>query len=433
MSGPGKPPVLGAAGGLPPLHPQSDHLSSPHGSTGSDDELRAAEWERRLASGDLPEDFLTVTEPKAERSQLLPPHNQAVTGAAAGPTTAGAAAGVNAVNGSAVSNPSFEPDIGCLIDLPPAAAVDAATAHAATSSRGSVYSPTSSASGSAIPPSSPSHGTGAAPKTKPLSTEEQDHAMAMALQEQLNLEANESSAASAGGGGYFNAAPLPAQTVAAPANMVGRLTVTIVEAKLAKNYGMSRMDPYCRVRVGHSVYETPTCANCSKEPKWNKTFTCFLLQGIKNMDIEIYDECTFSQDSLVAHGSFPIPKEVLTNHEVCDEWLNLSGNEGEGKEGILHIILSLQPIAPGAPMVAAGAAGTRGVAPNASAGHRPMSYQIAPAQQQQPAPVQLSQEEQDEFLKMFPNLDKDIILSVLVACKGDKDAMVTNLLQMSQE
>ena len=100
---------------------------------------------------------------------------------------------------------------------------------------------------------------------------------------------------------------------------------------MAKNYGLTRMDPYCRVRVGHSVYETPTCPNGSKEPKWNKTFACYLYQvrvsrirsesnifspilpqGIKNLDVEIYDECTFATDPQIASGNFPIPGNVVS-------------------------------------------------------------------------------------------------------------------------
>ena len=60
--------------------------------------------------------------------------------------------------------------------------------------------------------------------------------------------------------------------------------------------------------------------------------------------MEIYDECTFSPDALIAHTSVPITESLLTKGEMVDDWWPLSGQEGEEKEGLLHLILSLQVI-----------------------------------------------------------------------------------------
>ena len=55
-------------------------------------------------------------------------------------------------------------------------------------------------------------------------------------------------------------------------------------------------------------------------------------------------------------------------------------------------------------------------------------------QQQQPQrPPRLTDEELEEFVKMFPNLDRDIIASVHAASGGDKETMVNNLLQLGQQ
>lgn len=132
------------------------------------------------------------------------------------------------------------------------------------------------------------------------------------------------------------------QQVASPymaANIVGRLSITVAQAKLTKNYGLTRMDPYVRLRVGHFVYETQTDPNGGKFPHWNRVIHCQLPSGVNSVYVEVYDECSFKMDELVAWTEIKIPEAVMRG-ETHEDWYPLSGKQGKEMEGMIDLVLS---------------------------------------------------------------------------------------------
>ncbi|XP_071791647.1 toll-interacting protein-like [Asterias amurensis] len=234
--------------------------------------------------------------------------------------------------------------------------------------------------------------------------------------------------------------------VAAAGPCVGRLSITIVQAKLAKNYGMTRMDPYCRIRVGHAVFETPTDLNGSKSPRWNKTIQCNVQPGVESLYLEIFDEKSFGADYRIAWNHIQIAPSVFQG-EVKDDWYPLSGKQGDEKEGMINIVLSHQQVqqmpmfAPQVvyggvqPMVVPSPYGYAApVAPNMM-GYPPQAVPQPQQQQQQqirqPQPVQITPDDINSLKEMFPNMEEAAIQSVLEANNGNKDAAVNSLLAMS--
>ncbi|XP_073999780.1 toll-interacting protein-like isoform X2 [Rhodnius prolixus] len=218
---------------------------------------------------------------------------------------------------------------------------------------------------------------------------------------------------------------------------VGRLNITVAQAKLVKNYGMTRMDPYVRLRVGHCVYETQTDPNGGKNPHWNKVIQCLLPSGVTTLYVEIYDECSFTMDELIAWAHITIPPPVLRG-ETSEDWYPLSGKQGDGKEGVINIVLSYveganrscvytsAAMAPPVMMIPSTAHNIFGV-PQFS----PVPvYTQMPQQQQQQQQQQLNQQSLTQIEEMFPNIDNEVIKSVFEANRGNKDATVNSLLQM---
>jgi len=211
-------------------------------------------------------------------------------------------------------------------------------------------------------------------------------------------------------------------------NVIGRLSITVAQARLVKNYGLTRMDPYVRLRVGHFIYETQTDPNGSKNPRFNRVLHTQLPNGVKSIYLEIYDERSFTMDELIAWAEIPIPDRVLAG-ETVEEWYPLSGKQGEALEGQVQLVMSFgtqpnymyQPVPPVM------------VVPNVATG-RPaiVNPQTVPLTQQLPPqpPPALNDEDIQQISEMFPNVDKEVIRSVGEANRGNRDATVNSLLSM---
>ncbi|XP_037086722.1 LOW QUALITY PROTEIN: toll-interacting protein-like [Pollicipes pollicipes] len=218
----------------------------------------------------------------------------------------------------------------------------------------------------------------------------------------------------------------------------GRLNLTIAQAKLTKNYGLTRMDPYVRLRLGHCVYETQTCYNGATNPRWNKAVMCYVPHGVTSLHLEVYDECSFTtDDQLVAQATIQIPESVLQGGETSDDWHPLSGKQGEGKMGMINLIMNYTPLTGEMPMPAPGSVPMM-MAPQAYLGLMPTigvpMYAAPPPQQPahpQPQPQQPAVKPEDVAQEMFPAMDDEIIRSVLETRGGDKSAAISSLLELT--
>lgn len=230
--------------------------------------------------------------------------------------------------------------------------------------------------------------------------------------------------------------------VAIPANTVGRLTITVAQAKLNKNYGLTKMDPYVRMRIGHSVFETPTDYNGAKTPRWNRNVNVYLPHGVDSMYLEIFDERQLTMDERIAWAYITIPQSTI-NGDTADDWFPLSGKQGDEKEGMINLVMTMTKVEQ--PPVVYPQQSVQVIPssypPQLGPGYAPqLVYQQMPCQpqqlqqqQQQPQRPLFTDEDLTQIKELFPNMEEEVIKSVLEANRGNKESTINALLQMNSD
>lgn len=233
-----------------------------------------------------------------------------------------------------------------------------------------------------------------------------------------------------------------------PHSAVSQITLCIVQAQLTKNYSLTKMDPYVRVRIGHTVYETHADVRSGKFPNWNKTITSYLPQGIKTIYIEVFDEHTITADERIAQAEYSLPEEALQGKFV-DTWIPLNGRQGEGKEGSINITVYITST-PYSPMMSSAAPIM--VVPQPAITPMPYymsgrpvvqypmvqpminpNYAYPAVQQQMQCPPPPTEEDIKQLQEMFPSFDREVILGVLENSGRNKEQAISSLLSLSEK
>lgn len=177
-----------------------------------------------------------------------------------------------------------------------------------------------------------------------------------------------------------------------------------------------------------------------KNPQWdNAVIHCQVPVGVNTIRLQLYDECNFTMDELIAWTDIVIPEAVFRG-ETHEDWHPLSGKQGEDLEGFINLVLSFAPHS--------NHSAQQAIMGGPTVFERPMPVYISgqqqyppgtmvvtqttqPPQQPQLPPPQFNEADFAQITEMFPNMEKDVVKSIYEVNHFNKDTTINSLLQLS--
>lgn len=128
--------------------------------------------------------------------------------------------------------------------------------------------------------------------------------------------------------------------------MEGNLIIKPICAKLKKDYDLfTKMDPYCKITLGHTVLKTKTSKNSGKNPNWQDSLS-FNVNGQSQFHIALYDRDWLTKDDFIGETSISL-LEVYNKFQVTD-WYNLN-RKGKNAGQIMLVLEFISKIKPQMP------------------------------------------------------------------------------------
>ncbi|KAB1208417.1 Elicitor-responsive protein 1 [Morella rubra] len=87
------------------------------------------------------------------------------------------------------------------------------------------------------------------------------------------------------------------------------LEVTVVGCnKLKDTEWISRQDPYVCVEYGSTKFRTRTCTDGGKNPTFQEKFVFTLIEGLRELNVVVWNSNTFSYDDFIGNGRIQLQK-----------------------------------------------------------------------------------------------------------------------------